>query len=216
MRSSDEEISKHSKKLTAISFAIIVFILGGGHFNQKPEYFSGIIGFDNIYVIPITVVIVFIFYWYRFWIWQRKPIHHSRSQLYKSLKADTKFRKYFEEKSREEIRNRVENEIEIDGKVWNMDDRGKPVKANYNPNLHKETNLFSNTITSNIVDSGNRDKGNLEITLDAKRYFHIARVKLKSVIYNKEYTYRVLPFWLAIIAAICILYSLVKNYVWVV
>jgi len=212
MRSSDEELSKHSKKLTAISFAIIVFVLGGGYFNQKPEYFSGIIGFDNIFVIPITVVIVFIFYWYRFWVWQRKPIHYSRSQLYNSLKQDTKFRNYIQEKSREEIKYRINNDLEILGKTWRKNDNGRPVEARYNPELHKEAGLFSKTIKSNVVDEKSSNKGNLEFKLDIKRFFHIARIKLKSVIFNKEYTYRVLPFWLAIIASFCIIYSLSQNF----
>lgn len=211
MRNREEELAKHSKKLTAISFAIIVFVSGGGQFNEQPEYFSGLIRFDYIHVIPITVFIVFLFYWYRFWVWQRKPIQYSKSYFYNSLKKDTKFKSYFHDKSKEEIKYRIDNSIHIGDKIWSEDEQNRPIEAKYDPGIHKQLGFFTKRFKVNSVDGGGRKRGKIEVKLDWKRYFHILRVKIRSNFYNQEYTYRVLPFWMAMLALFCMIQALITG-----
>jgi len=211
MRSQEEELAKHSKKLTAISFVIIVFVLGGGQFNQQPEYFSGLIQFENIYVIPITVFVVFLFYWYRYWVWQRKPIQYSKNQFYNSLKEDTKFRNYFREKSKEDIKSHIDDSKEIGGRVWEGDEPNQPIKAEYDPGIHKKRGFFAKEFSTKALDNRGGIKGNIEITLDWKRYYHFLRIKVKCNFFNKEYAYRVLPFWMALTALFCMIYAIIKG-----
>lgn len=129
-----EEIIKRGRRLSAFSFAILVYIWTGASVDEHGIFFGGGISFSEPNKLEAVALVVFLFFCYRFYLVANDKKSHFIMLLVDSVKKEKAFKEFVERKAIKEIEAKDGSDGVIGPiKLHEQLDRERPFAAEWKP-----------------------------------------------------------------------------------
>ena len=211
---------KRANKLSAISFAIIIYVIAGGSFENAGSFMGGAIGFEHPNYLKYAFLILFCYYFYKYWLVIRNPLLRFHAAIKSKLKQSKEgfYYNYVQKKFVDFINRKIENNEPFLGRYWDT------VSSDKKPSKCKITNqsiakpLLVRKGTTLLVKVEVQDKHKRDITfLDNKflevpitiwgySFYYIVE-SLRFIFFEDRFSNEFYPYILSTGAIIAIIYK---------
>lgn len=197
-----QDENKKARNLSVISFITILYVLGGGSFNNSGSFLGGSIVFSKPAILEYAGLALLLFYLYRFWL-SSKFLTYVNDHRDEYLRHSRILSDHINRRGKEEMQRLLDSTGMIDGHQFPKDKDyvHRPVKAIWeNPQLLVRK-IFRRHALMYVADKNNQRQGNMQVRLS---WWHCMPVELfaslKAVTLKEEFWDDVFPYLLCFIA----------------